>query len=183
MTYVQHRSTFPLNGADQHGRPHYTGTKRGPLHAPCTKASPLPWSRSVQASTCESLKSRPKQPERTNRRLWQPQGNGHTYHSATLLVCGTRNTNNPQPQNLVKASEPDLSPPSFTYLGPPIGYSAKIIEHLTPLGVTTTSMYGTLMAPRPRLFTQCADHLCLTCRPVLVCFAPGHYAPQPGSSI
>ena len=72
------------------------------------------------------------------------------------------------PQSLVESSEPDFEPP-LTYLGPPIGFSAKIVQHCTPLGVTTTSVYGSLMAPRPRLFMQCNDRVCLTCRPVLVC--------------
>ncbi|EME49661.1 hypothetical protein DOTSEDRAFT_30857 [Dothistroma septosporum NZE10] len=67
-------------------------------------------------------------------------------------------------KSLVVSSEPDYYTPSFTYLGPPIGFSAKIIEHHTPSGVITTSVYGSLMAPRPRLTIPCDDRWCSTCR-------------------
>lgn len=66
-------------------------------------------------------------------------------------------------QSLLSGSEPDNDAP--VYSGPPIGYSALIVYHITPIGYLTTLEVGNANANRPALSVDCEDQNCFVCAP------------------
>lgn len=66
-------------------------------------------------------------------------------------------------QSLLEGSVPDDTP--LTYSGPPIGFSALNLNHITPIGYAITTVAGNPKAPRPRYSIDCQYTGCFVCFP------------------